>query len=188
MIRRPPRSTLFPYTTLFRPRDRAHRSWAAPPPARYPRRPGRPAAPRRSRARARPGGRPARHRRGTPAARPRAGARRRASRHRRPGHEPLAVRIRAVRVPGDPAHLVDRALPVVPGDPVGQVLGVTGHAGEPARAPGVLPRQADEVQARARGDAALVGRIPAPVEDRYLKPPVVAVETGAPHHRADLVD
>src|SRR5215813_10533813 len=30
MIRRPPRSTLFPYTTLFRPRDRAssrHRPW-----------------------------------------------------------------------------------------------------------------------------------------------------------------
>src|SRR5256885_5238116 len=32
MIRRPPRSTLFPYTTLFRSRDRARRRGA--PPAR----------------------------------------------------------------------------------------------------------------------------------------------------------
>src|SRR3712207_7806062 len=28
MIRRPPRSTLFPYTTLFRSATRAHRSWS----------------------------------------------------------------------------------------------------------------------------------------------------------------
>src|SRR2546430_10287482 len=27
MIRRPPRSTLFPYTTLFRSRDRRHAAW-----------------------------------------------------------------------------------------------------------------------------------------------------------------
>src|SRR2546430_3355519 len=31
MIRRPPRSTLFPYTTLFRSRDRRLRRWAAGP-------------------------------------------------------------------------------------------------------------------------------------------------------------
>src|SRR5260221_9246332 len=30
MIRRPPRSTLFPYTTLFRSEHRAAPSWAAP--------------------------------------------------------------------------------------------------------------------------------------------------------------
>src|SRR2546423_5728440 len=30
MIRRPPRSTLFPYTTLFRSPDRRHRDRAAP--------------------------------------------------------------------------------------------------------------------------------------------------------------
>src|SRR2546422_7687573 len=28
MIRRPPRSTLFPYTTLFRSSDNAHRPWS----------------------------------------------------------------------------------------------------------------------------------------------------------------
>src|SRR2546430_6742652 len=31
MIRRPPRSTLFPYTTLFRSRSSGARTWAAPP-------------------------------------------------------------------------------------------------------------------------------------------------------------
>src|SRR5256885_3944099 len=50
MIRRPPRSTLFPYTTLFRsrtsPRSRARRaprrsSRASPPPSRSVRRPAR---------------------------------------------------------------------------------------------------------------------------------------------------
>src|SRR3712207_9021922 len=30
MIRRPPRSTLFPYTTLFRSRPRGHDGWPAP--------------------------------------------------------------------------------------------------------------------------------------------------------------
>src|SRR2546426_7027368 len=40
MIRRPPRSTLFPYTTLFRSRDRAEsRPARAPAPARRARRP-----------------------------------------------------------------------------------------------------------------------------------------------------
>src|SRR5437867_8277753 len=36
MIRRPPRSTLFPYTTLFRSRGRSHRPWSVDiwPPAR----------------------------------------------------------------------------------------------------------------------------------------------------------
>src|SRR2546425_7533277 len=42
MIRRPPRSTLFPYTTLFRSRRRAlHRRSNAPRAARRPRRLGR---------------------------------------------------------------------------------------------------------------------------------------------------
>src|SRR2546426_12370785 len=39
MIRRPPRSTLFPYTTLFRSRGRArslHRNGGRPPPPRFP--------------------------------------------------------------------------------------------------------------------------------------------------------
>src|SRR5574337_1855298 len=43
MIRRPPRSTLFPYTTLFRSRSRAGRTPPAgpPPPSRKAGRPGR---------------------------------------------------------------------------------------------------------------------------------------------------
>src|SRR2546426_3046791 len=32
MIRRPPRSTLFPYTTLFRSRRPSRRSWTSSPP------------------------------------------------------------------------------------------------------------------------------------------------------------
>src|SRR5256885_9279394 len=35
MIRRPPRSTLFPYTTLFRSRQRAERRRARRPPRRH---------------------------------------------------------------------------------------------------------------------------------------------------------
>src|SRR2546430_13470263 len=35
MIRRPPRSTLFPYTTLFRSRMSGSRSWIAARPSRY---------------------------------------------------------------------------------------------------------------------------------------------------------
>src|SRR5690349_22482804 len=50
MIRRPPRSTLFPYTTLFRSRPR--RGWDVRPPAAGPgdhqRRPVRPARDRKS--------------------------------------------------------------------------------------------------------------------------------------------
>src|SRR2546426_6235078 len=38
MIRRPPRSTLFPYTTLFRSRRRRRRDRASCPPGRAPRR------------------------------------------------------------------------------------------------------------------------------------------------------
>src|SRR2546430_6808840 len=36
MIRRPPRSTLFPYTTLFRSEGRLGGRWARGPKARYP--------------------------------------------------------------------------------------------------------------------------------------------------------
>src|SRR3712207_8528932 len=50
MIRRPPRSTLFPYTTLFRSRARTRDS----PDARRLREPLRPDAPRRRRRAARP--------------------------------------------------------------------------------------------------------------------------------------
>src|SRR5260370_26607583 len=37
MIRRPPRSTLFPYTTLFRSTGRTSRSWNRAPPTSCPR-------------------------------------------------------------------------------------------------------------------------------------------------------
>src|SRR5256885_5019438 len=37
MIRRPPRSTLFPYTTLFRSRPSSHGSWRDPPTRSSPR-------------------------------------------------------------------------------------------------------------------------------------------------------
>src|SRR3712207_8907433 len=37
MIRRPPRSTLFPYTTLFRSRCRSPTAWSVTPPRQRPR-------------------------------------------------------------------------------------------------------------------------------------------------------
>src|SRR3712207_8096099 len=51
MIRRPPRSTLFPYTTLFRSRDGAHRRDVSRPNARAPRRPAHDPRHRRARPR-----------------------------------------------------------------------------------------------------------------------------------------
>src|SRR5437867_7904777 len=48
MIRRPPRSTLFPYTTLFRSRSRAARPGGGGRSARRPSSPGRRGWPRRS--------------------------------------------------------------------------------------------------------------------------------------------
>src|SRR2546430_17728871 len=92
--------------------------------------------------------------------------------------EPVQVGIRLRRRTGDPAHLLGGPAPARRGDPLGQVLGVASDAGEPARAPRVLPRQAEEVQPGAVRHAPDVGWIPPPVEDRYVYPPVVAVETG----------
>src|SRR3712207_8188904 len=46
MIRRPPRSTLFPYTTLFRSRTRPYVGWPRPPADGAPCVPRRPSGPR----------------------------------------------------------------------------------------------------------------------------------------------
>src|ERR1700722_6492846 len=50
------------------------------------------------------------------------------------------------------------------------VLGVAGDAVEPSRSPGVLPRQAEEVQAGDGGDAAVVRGVAGPVEYPDLRP------------------
>src|SRR5439155_10406299 len=135
--------------------------WAAPAPVRCPRRPGRPVTRPGPPGPARPGAPAARRRTGTPAAPRGAGARRgprgrRPSGHRRAGDEPFAVGVGAARAARDPVDLLDRAVPALARDQVGQVRRVPSHAREPARTPGVLPRQAEEVQAGAPGDAALV--------------------------------
>src|SRR5205085_605636 len=75
--------------------------------------------------------------------------------------------------------------PVRRGDVPREVLGVAGHPAEPTRAPRVLPRQAEEVQAGTARHAAGVGRVPAPVENRYVDPAVVAAEAGAPDDGGD---
>ena len=63
--------------------------------------------------------------------------------------------------------------------------GVPADAGEAPRSPGVLPRQAQDIQPRAAGDAAGVHGVAAAVEDRHLDPAVLAAESGCPDHRAD---
>src|SRR5882757_3379332 len=70
-------------------------------------------------------------------------------------------------------------------DVVGQELRVPADGFEAARAPGVLPGQAEEVQARATGRATPVHGVAAAVEGGDLDPAVVAAEAGRPDHRGD---
>jgi hypothetical protein len=49
------------------------------------------------------------------------------------------------------------------GDAIGEVVGIVVDEAEQGRAAGVLPRQAEEVQARYLGDAAPMGYLPAEV-------------------------
>ena len=71
---------------------------------------------------------------------------------------------------------------------LGDVGGVAVEAGEAPRAPGVLPRQADEEHAGRRRDAAQVLRVAAAVEHRGVQPAVVAGEAGGPDDRGQVVD
>ena len=70
-------------------------------------------------------------------------------------------------------------------DALGQIRGVVGHPGQPARAPGVLPGQSEEIQPRAAGHAPVMRGVATAVENRNLDPPIVPTETGAPDHRSD---
>src|SRR2546430_16915896 len=101
MIRRPPRSTLFPYTTLFRSPERAH-GWrpdgGTHPADQGPRAPAlldrRPVAPRRCRRRPRPRARPPRLTRASESPLFERRLRRRnrsGGRHRKGGEAPLRV-------------------------------------------------------------------------------------------------
>src|SRR3954451_14036107 len=65
-------------------------------------------------------------------------------------------------------------------DLLGQVLGVVLDEAEQGRASGVLPGQADEVQAGRFGDAALVYHRALRVEHRHIDPGVVEPESGGP--------
>src|SRR5882672_4974135 len=63
--------------------------------------------------------------------------------------------------------------------------GVAVDAGEAARAPGVQPRQAEEVQPRHLRDAALVHGMTTLVEYPRVEPAEIRREADAPDHAAD---
>ena len=67
-----------------------------------------------------------------------------------------------------------------------QVLGVVLDEAEQRRAAGVLPGQAEEVEAGRLGHAAPVHDRAALVEYRHVDPGVVEPEAGRPDHRADV--
>src|SRR5262245_20860918 len=68
------------------------------------------------------------------------------------------------------AHRGAVAIQRLRGDPLREVLRIIANTGQPARAPGVEPRQTQDVDALDRGDAADVTRVAATVEDRDLDP------------------
>src|SRR3954453_21432622 len=68
----------------------------------------------------------------------------------------------------------------------GQVLGVVLDEAEQGRAPGVLPGQADEVQAGRFGDAALVHDRALGIEYRHVDPGVIEPEPGGPDYALNV--
>ena len=70
---------------------------------------------------------------------------------------------------------------------VGEVLGVAADAGEQAGLEPVHPVQAEEVEPRHLGDAALLERPTMGIEDRDSQPGVVVVGAGRPDDRGDVL-
>lgn len=71
-------------------------------------------------------------------------------------------------------------------DLLGQELGVARNGCEAARTPGVLPRQAEEVEAGYRRNAAVVRRVSFTVERAHPQPSVVGTKTDGPDNRRDV--
>ena len=70
---------------------------------------------------------------------------------------------------------------------VGEVLRVASDAGKQAGLERVHPVQAEEVEPRHLGDAALVERPTVGIEDRDSQPAVVVVVAGRPDDRGDVL-
>ena len=70
-------------------------------------------------------------------------------------------------------------------DVVCNKLCITPDAGETPRAPGVEPRQPEEIKSRHGGDAAHVRGLAAPVEHRQVDPAVVGAKADAPDDAGD---
>jgi hypothetical protein len=66
-----------------------------------------------------------------------------------------------------------------------EIVRVVLDPAEQRRSPGVLPRQAEEVQARRGGDAALVHDLALAVEHGQVNPTVVEAESGCPDQGVD---
>jgi len=72
------------------------------------------------------------------------------------------------------------------GEVVDDVLSVLGDAEEAARAPGVLPREADEDEAFDGGDSALMIGVTLGVEDVEVEEVEVGLEADAPEDTGDV--
>src|SRR5436305_1312516 len=71
-------------------------------------------------------------------------------------------------------------------DLIGDVLGVFSDPTDQRRAPRVLPRQAEEVQAGGVGHAAAMNGSALIVEDRCVDPRVIGLKPGGPDNGADV--
>src|SRR5436190_5879954 len=67
-----------------------------------------------------------------------------------------------------------------------QVLGVVLDETEQGRAPGVLPRQANEIETRRLGHPANVHDTTSLVEHGHVDPRVIQPEAGCPDHGANV--
>ena len=70
-------------------------------------------------------------------------------------------------------------------DVVYDKLRITPDADKPARAPSIEPRQAKEIHAMNRGNAAHMDGLDAAIEDRQVNPAIVSAKADAPHDRRD---
>src|SRR6266516_3489354 len=67
-----------------------------------------------------------------------------------------------------------------------EIGSVVADESQQSRSAGVLPGQAEEVQAGYAGDAALVGYLTVPGHSRYLDPGVVGPVAGGPDHHTGV--
>jgi hypothetical protein len=77
-------------------------------------------------------------------------------------------------------------------DVLDEIFSISGDARKPSGPPCVLPRQAEKVYARYRGDPTMMAGIPFSVENRQLDPAIIRVEADTPDDggdaRGDIVE